>query len=264
METYFTVITGASKGFGRSMVFELAKRGMNLVLIALPNSGLIELSKFTEINFNIKVLYLEIDLSKVESYYKISDFIEKNNIRVKYLVNNAGILSRGIFNDLDDQFIIDQIEVNVLAPTVLTKLLLPNLKDNAPSAILNVSSLAGFFSLPKKQVYGGTKAYILSFSKSLRKELKKDKISVSTVCPGALNTTTKLCYQNRILGYLGRNSALTPESAARSAIHGMLNGKKLIIPGFINKCFMAIDKLLPEFIEDKLTSGEIKKLESIA
>ena len=79
METYFTVITGASKGFGRSMVFELAKRGMNLVLIALPNSGLIELSKFTEINFNIKVLYLEIDLSKVESYYKISDFIEKNN-----------------------------------------------------------------------------------------------------------------------------------------------------------------------------------------
>ena len=263
MKTNFTIVTGASKGFGKAMSLELAGRGMNLVLIALPNSGLQELSSFIEKNYNVEVVCLELDLSLIESYYKIYDFIENNKISIKYLINNAGILSRGFFEDLDNQFVIDQIKVNMMAPTILIKLLLPNLKKNAPSGILNISSMAGFFALPKKQVYGGTKAYLLSFSKSLRKELKKDNISVTTICPGALNTTTKLCYQNRILGLMARESTLTPEDAAKIAIVGMLKGKKVIVPGFINKCFVVLDKLLPEFIEDRLTDGEIKKLETI-
>lgn len=263
MKTYFTLVTGASKGFGKAMSLELAERGMNLVLIALPNSGLKELARFIEKNYGVEVFYLEEDLSIIDTYYEIFDFIENNSINIKYLINNAGILSRGFFEDLENQFVIDQIEVNVLAPTVLIKLLLPNLKNNAPSGILNISSMAGFFALPKKQVYGGTKAYIISFSKSLRKELKKDNISVTTICPGAMNTTTKLCYQNRILGFMARESTLTPEYAAKVAIEGMIKGKKVLVPGFINKCFVALDKLLPESIEDKLTSGEIEKLESI-
>ncbi len=263
MKTQFTLITGASKGFGKAMTLELAKRGMNLVLIALPNSGLKELARFIETNFGVEVYCLEKDLSKISTYYEIYDFVKNNNINIKYLINNAGILSRGLFEDLDNQFIIDQIEVNVMAPTVLIKLLLPNLKQNAPAAILNIGSLAAMFALPKKQVYGGTKAYLLSFSKSLRKEIKKDNITVTTVCPGCLNTTTKLCYQNRILGFMARESTLTPEAAAKIALNGMLKGKKMVVPGFINRCFMALDKLLPEFIEDKLTSGEIKKLESV-
>jgi hypothetical protein len=258
MKTYFTLITGASKGFGKAMALELAKRGMNLVLIALPNSGLKELSGFIENNYSVAVFYLEKDLSKIPSYYEIYDFIENNNINIKYLINNAGILSRGLFEDLDNQFIIDQIEVNAMAPTVLIKLLLPNLKQNAPAGILNISSMAGFFALPKKQVYGGTKAYLVSFSNSIRKELKKDHISVTTICPGGLNTTTKLCYQNRILGFMARESTLTPELAAKISIDAMLAGKKQVVPGFINKFFMVLDKLLPEFIQDKLTNGEIK------
>ena len=263
MNTNFTLVTGASKGFGKAMSLELAGRGMNLILIALPNSGLKELSRFIENNYDVKVYYLEEDLSIIDTYNEIFDFIENNNINIKYLINNAGILSRGFFEDLENQFVIDQIEVNVLAPTVLIKLLLPNLKQNAPAGILNISSMASFFALPKKQVYGGTKAYLLSFSKSLRKELKKDHISVTTICPGAMNTTTKLCYQNRILGFMARESTLTPEVAAKIAIDGMLRGKKVIVPGFINRCFVALDKVLPEFIEDRLTNGEIKKLETI-
>ena len=264
MDPFFTLISGASQGLGKFMALELAKRGMNLVLIALPDSELTELRDFIDTNYRVKVYCLEADLSEISAFYDIYDFIEGNQIRIKYLVNNAGILSKGLFEDLDDRFIIDQIEVNVLAPTLLIKLLLPNLKVNAPAGILNVGSMAGFFPLPKKQVYGGTKAYLLSFSKSLRKELKKDRISVTTICPGGLNTTTKVCYQNRKLGFMARKSTMDPESAARIAIDGMLNGKKLLIPGAVNKFFMALDKILPEFIQDKLTNGEVEKLETLA
>ena len=264
MKNHFTLITGASKGFGKAMTLEFARRKMNLVLVALPHSGLKELSGFIENNFNIRVLYIEVDLTKVESYYKVSDFVKDNDIELKYLVNNAGVLSRGFFEDLSDEFVLKQIEVNVLAPTLLIKLLLDNLKKNAPAGILNVSSMAGFFALPNKQVYGATKAYLLSFSKSLRKELKKDKITVTTVCPGGLNTTAKLCYQNRIVNWITRESVLSPENAAIIAIDGMLNGQNVIIPGFVNKCFKFIDKIIPEYIKDKMIKREIEKFETIS
>jgi short-subunit dehydrogenase len=260
MKKYYVLITGASKGFGRAMALEFAKRDMNLVLVALPDSGLKELSDFIKRNFNVEVFYLENDLSMKDSYYAIAEFIKIKNIHLKYLVNNAGILSRGYFDELSDQFILKQIEVNVTAPTILISLLLKNLKANAPAGILNISSMAGFFALPKKQVYGGTKAYLTSFSKSLGKELKKDNVSVTTICPGGLNTTSRLCYQNRIVGWLTRESVLNPEDAAKIAIKGMFDKKGVIVPGFINKFLMLLDKLLPEFIKDYFANRELNKL----
>lgn len=259
MKTYHTLITGASQGLGKAMALEFAGRNLNLVLIALPESGLIELSEFIKNNFHIDVHSLEMDLSNLENCYKIAEYINNQKIHVRYLVNNAGILSRGLFEDLDDMYILKQIEVNITTPTLLIKLLLNNLKKSAPSAILNVSSMAAFFPLQKKQVYGGTKAYLLSFSKSLRKELKKDNISVTTLCPGGLNTSTRMCYQNRLLGLIPRHSTLDPEVAATIAINAMMKRKNIIIPGFINNCFMVLDKLLPEFVKDLLTKKEIKE-----
>ena len=260
MENHYTLITGASQGFGKAMALEFAQRDMNLVLVALPNSGLPQLSEFVEKNLYVSIHFLELDLSKTASCYTILDYIEKHQIQIKYLVNNAGVLSQGYFEELNDQFILKQIEVNVTAPTLLIRLLLDNLKRNAPSSILNISSMASFFALPKKQVYGGTKAYLMAFSKSLAKELKKNNISVTTFCPGGLNTTNRLCYQNRILGWIAQASVLNPEDAAKIAIVGMVRKKCVVVPGFVNKCFIVLDKLLPVFIKDILARRELNKL----
>jgi short-subunit dehydrogenase len=259
MKDHFTLITGASRGLGKAMTLEMAKRKENLVLVALPDSGLKSLSDFVEDHYQVIIHTLEIDLSVSDNYFKISQYIEDHNIKIKYLINNAGVLSRGSFDQLDHQFILDQIEVNVSAPTLLISLLLNNLKQNKGAGILNVSSLASYFSLPQKQVYCGTKAYLSTFSNCLRKELKPYNISVSVVCPGGLNTTTRLCYQNRILGLISRESVLSPEEAARISIDGMMQQKGVIVPGFINKCFLFINKILPKFIKDKLTEREISK-----
>lgn len=262
MKTHHTVVTGASQGLGKAMAIELAKMHENLVLVALPDSGLEDLSDFLIKNFGIDVHYLEVDLCIVENYNKISSYVNEHSLNIKYLINNAGILSRGALDTLSSDFILKQIEVNVIAPTLLTKLFLDNLKENKPSGILNVSSLAGYFPLIDKQVYCGTKAYVLSFSRALRKELKQDNISVTTVCPGGLNTTTRICYQNRIIGWLARESVLTPEAAALKAINGMLHKKEVVVPGFINKCFLLIDKIIPLFIKDYITNKEIKKFKT--
>ncbi|SFZ93687.1 hypothetical protein SAMN05428642_103275 [Flaviramulus basaltis] len=253
----YTLITGASQGFGKALAIEYAKKMMNLVLVSLPNSGLPTLSDFLKTNFKIDVLYFEIDLSSKENCMNLYQEVKNENISIKYLINNAGMLSKGLFEDMNEDYFLTQINVNVATPTLLTKLFINDFKLNAPSGILNVSSMASFFHLPKKQVYGGTKAYLLSFSKSLRKELKPYNISVSIVCPGGMNTTTGLCLQNRGLSWISKQSIMNPEDVAKITIKKFNKGKEVIIPGSVNKTFMFLDSLLPAKIKNRLTKNAI-------
>ena len=91
--------------------------------------------------------------------------------------------------------------------------------------------MAGFFHLPQKQVYGATKSYLLSFSRSLRKELKPYNISVSTVCPGGMNTTTDQCLEHRTMNRISRRSIMNPEEVAKLTKARFEEGKEVIIPG---------------------------------
>lgn len=253
----YTLITGASQGFGKALAIEYAKKGMNLVLVALPNSGLDTLSIFLKSNFQADVLFFEMDLSLKENCMRLYRAVKDEGISIKYLINNAGMLSKGLFENMSEDYFLTQINVNVVTPTLLTKLFMDDFKNNAPSGILNVSSMASFFHLPKKQVYGGTKAYLLSFSKSLRKELKPYNISVSIVCPGGMNTKTSLCMQNRKLSWVSRQSIMDPEDVAKITIVQFEKGKEVIIPGGVNKTFMLLDALLPAAIKNRLTNNAI-------
>ncbi len=259
----FALITGASEGFGKAMALECAGRNMNLVLVALPGSGLSSLACFIERNYNVSVLYFEQDLSKREECLHLFEKIKENKISANVLINNAALGGTHFFEEKDPEFYYKQIELNVLAPTLLTHLFLQTLEKNSPSHILNVGSLASFFSLPKKGVYGATKSYLVSFSKSLRRELKAKNVSVSTVCPGGMNTTPMLILQNKNMKGLGRWSIMNPEEVARIAIDGMLAGKELIIPGFWNRMFMLFDKLMPKWYKEILINKTMKQSKAI-
>lgn len=243
------LITGASEGFGRALAIECARRGLNLVLVALPGSGLSKVARFIKTNMEVDVHFFEIDLTKKEECLELYAAVKKRNIPISILINNAGIGGTFFFKERDIDYYYRQIELNVLAPTLLTRLFLEILEEQSPSHILNVSSLAGFFCLPRKVVYGGTKSYLVSFSKSLRHELKTKNVFVSTVCPGGMNTTLALILQHKNLKGLRRWSILNPEVVAEAAIDGMLKNKELIIPGLCNKIFMLMDKVLPEWFK---------------
>ncbi len=263
METkYFTLITGASQGFGKAMAIECSKRHMNLVLVSLPNTGLNELSDFLKKIYDVSVLSIEMDLCTSENCHLLFEKVKKEQISIRYFINNAGVLSKGLFKDLDINYILCQISLNICTPTLLIKLFLNDLKQNAPSGILNVGSMASFFYLPKKQVYGGTKAYLLTFSRSLRRELRPENISVSIVCPGGMNTTAALTYQNRTGSWGSRMSIMNPEDAAKFAIDGMLKGKEIIVPGLLNRFFMFLNGILPKPVKDKITAIEMNKFKT--
>ncbi|MES1220817.1 MAG: SDR family NAD(P)-dependent oxidoreductase, partial [Bacteroidota bacterium] len=148
----------------------------------------------------------------------------------------------------------------VLATTLITRLFLDMLKQNGPSYILNVGSLASFFYLPKKQVYGATKSYIYYFSKSLHRELEPDNIHVSVLCPGGMNTNLAVTLMNKTGNLLSRLSVMNPENVVAFAIDSLLKKKEVIIPGGLNHFFLLLDMILPEVVKKILRNNFLKKL----
>jgi short-subunit dehydrogenase len=259
----YCLITGASVGFGKALAFECAARKMNLILVALPGPELYSVADYIKRNYKVDVITIEKDLTTQENCVMLFKQVKELGLPVNMLINNAGLGSTMLFSEGSIDFFQKQINLNVTATTLLTYLFLDTLKTNGPSFILNVSSLGAYFFLPKKQVYGATKSFIYHLSKSLRKELKEDGISVSVVCPGSMNTNLTVTMLLKSSGWLSRVSVMNPEEVAPIAINGLLNRKEVIIPGKVNKIFLVMDKVLPRFIKEIMTGRQMKKIKSV-
>lgn len=260
----YTLITGASEGLGKFLALECARRQRNLVLVALPGSGLQKLAGYLKKQYSVEVACVEKDLSTEKNCLELCTELKQKGFRINGLINNAGIGGSFGFDEKDTHFYARQIAVNVTAPTLLTRLLLADLRRNAPSVILNVSSMAGFFALHNKQVYGATKSYLFSFSRSLRRELKEDGVSVSVLCPGGMDTRWQLMMEHRMnTNWLCRQSIMHPAAVARIAIDGLLKNKEMIVPGFWNKLFLVWNKIFPGWLTNHLTRYQMRKLKPI-
>ncbi|MEJ7780741.1 MAG: SDR family NAD(P)-dependent oxidoreductase [Daejeonella sp.] len=185
------------------------------------------------------------------------------DIQVNMLINNAGLGGTTWFEEGDPYYFKKQIQVNILSTVQLTHLLLPVL-CRQPSYILNVSSLCTFFFLPKKQVYGASKSFIYYFSKSLRRELKKDGITVSVLCPGGINSNPNQYLLNQSLYGIAKLSVMNPECVAKIAINGLLNGNEVIILGWYNKLFLALNYIIPQRLKDSISEANMKKIRPTA
>ena len=249
----YALITGASEGLGKFLAIECAKREMNLVLVALPGSGLHCLENYLVKTFDIDVLCIETDLSEEGSCNRLYERVQSENISISVLINNAGMGGTFSFAERNGSYYSKLIALNVTAPTLLCRLFLDDLKKNAPSHIMNVGSLAGMFDFAKKQVYGGTKSYLLSFSRSLRRDLRKDGVAVSNLSPGGMNTSWRLTMENRMMGtWISRRSIMEPSEVAAIGIRKMFQGKELIIAGFWNRFLLFLNRVFPKRIKEGL------------
>src|SRR5690606_19466443 len=164
MKGKYAVITGSSQGLGKSFAYELAKDGWNLIMISLPYENLTKISKSLSSRFGIRTFHYETDLAIKENVMAVSDWINRN-FNIQMLINNVGIGGTKRFDEASSTYIEKIIQLNVLATTLLTHQLLPNLKRQEKSYVLNVSSLAAFSPIAYKTVYPASKAFIHSFSR---------------------------------------------------------------------------------------------------
>lgn len=260
MCNHFALITGASEGLGKFLSIECAQRKWNLVLVALPHSGLTNFRNYLIKRYKVDVIAFETDLSEEKNCHALYREIKNENVAVSVLINNAGMGGSFSFDKKEPWYYSKLISLNVVSPTILCRLFLPDLKNNAPSFIMNVSSLAGLVHLPNKQVYGGTKSYLLAFSKCLGRELKKENVQVSVLCPGGMNTHWRLTMENRLMQtWLSRQSVMEPSAVAAIGIKKMFQNKETIIPGFWNRCFLFWNSVFPEKLKDRLMNYQAAK-----
>lgn len=257
MKTY-TLITGAGAGIGKALAMECASRNMNVLIVALAGLELDNTVREIKLKYNSECHGLGIDLTKPNAFCSVYKWIKENNFRVNILINNVGVGSKGDFEHTETCFYEKQLQLNVHAVTMLTRLLIDELKSNAPAHILNIGSMGGFYMIPGKTVYAASKAYVYYFSRSLRLELKPHNIIVSVLCPGGTDSNEKTIAINKELKGIAKRSILIPERVAKEAIDKMLKGKSRIIPGTINKIYYHISRLVPEFVQQQIIFNAFK------
>lgn len=252
------IVTGASEGLGKAFAVELAKRGHNLVLISLPNTGLANLAGYLQKTFDIKAEILELDLTANSSSEQVFTYLSKQKLTAHVLINNAGLGNWDWFTDNSTAFYKKQIDLNITTPVLLTRLFLGQIDAAITSYILNVGSLGGLFVVPKKQVYGASKSFMRYFTRCMQLELTGTNVKMSLLSPGGINTRPEIILMNQKLKGIAKATIFEADEVARIAIDGMFKGKKEIIPGAANKLLVFLNGILPGFVKDAIIKGKLK------
>jgi short-subunit dehydrogenase len=251
----YAIITGASKGIGKAIAYELAKRKINLLLIARTEDLLIDLAHDLGNNYSIDVDYFLADLADPTSAQQIADWCIINQYEIQYLVNNAGYGLSGSFDRYRLKEYLENMQVNMNMVVQLTYLFLPDLKKQKKGYILNIASSAAYQAIPYLSVYAATKSFVLQFSRALHHELKKTNVSVTCISPGATDTNFADRAQVGERGLkLANKVNMKPEDVAKIAVDAMFKGKMEVVTGFINKLGVFMAWLLPKRMVEKTSS----------
>lgn len=228
------LVTGASSGIGLEICRALAEQGFDLILVARSEAKLAELARELGGQSAINAKALAADLTQPGAAQQICDKLTSQGTRIDMLVNNAGFGAHGAFAALPLQHQLDMIAVNITSLTALTRLFLPDILARRQGKILNVASTAAFQPGPNMAVYYASKSYVLSFSEALAEELTGSGVSVTCLCPGP--TKTAFAAGAEMEGsLLFRLLPSDARSVARQGVAAMLAGKRLVVPGVLNK-----------------------------
>lgn len=255
LEECFAVVTGASQGLGKEFVLELARRGINVIMVSLPNQNLSKFSSEISEKFGVKSQFFETDFTVKQNVLELSDWIN-SRFNISILINNAGTGGTKKFIDTNVNYINNIMQINVVATAILTHQLLPNLMSQTQSYILNVSSMAAFSPIGYKTVYPASKSFIHSFSRGLNEELKDTNVFVSVVNPGAMKTNIEIISRIEKQGFLGKLTLLDPEKVAKYCIQQLYKKDSVIM---VNPMSWAMLSIIPIVIKLPLMTKAIKR-----
>ncbi|MGI8892123.1 MAG: SDR family NAD(P)-dependent oxidoreductase [Bacteroidia bacterium] len=251
----FALITGASKGIGRSLSTNLASKGFPVLLVARDEKLLHDLAAQLKADYKIESFYFPIDLSKPGSAKKVKDWVVQNNYTTGIMINNAGYAVWGRFTNIsiDDHLQMMQLNVNTIVE--MCHEFIPLLLKQEKSYLMNVSSTTAYQAVATLSTYAASKMFVIGFTRSLRTEFLKSSLSVSVLSPG----TTTSDFMNRAamdpLKEISEKFTMDPDEVAKIAINGMFAGKAEIIPGFLNKFSAVMTRLVPKKLTENIAAN---------
>lgn len=246
------LLTGASTGIGYDLAHLFAKDKNNLILVARSEKKLREVATELSQKYNVQIEILPVDLSNPDAPKQIYGFVKGKGIFVETLVNNAGFGSNGKFVDLPINEELGMIQVNISSLIHLTRLFLPEMLQNNTGKIMNVASTAAFQPGPYMSNYYATKAYVLHFTEGLAEELKGTNIKISALCPGPVMTEFQSRANLKDALMIKGPMVLESKKVALVGYKGLLAGKVIIIPGFLNWLLTVSTAFTPRFLVRKI------------
>jgi short-subunit dehydrogenase len=258
MEVKYALITGAAGGLGKSFAIACAELDYNLILVDLPQTKIESLAAQIESAYTVRVYCLSLNFCKEDAVDELKKWVVDHSINLSLLINNVGVGINQAFESLDKRQISNVIDVNIRTITQLSYALLPILKCHSNSNIINVGSMAGYNTLPNKSIYTASKAFVNSFSLSLRMEAADEDVNVSLLCSGGMLTNIDHYWNWRNGGLFVKWSYMHPDKVATITLRKTIAGKAIIIPGFYNNLVFYLTRWLPRLVKEKLVMRKFK------
>jgi uncharacterized protein len=228
------LITGASAGLGAEFARLFARDKCNLVLVARSGPKLAELAEELRQQNGVTVKTIPLDLGFPQASQNLFEETQRSGIQVDVLVNNAGYGKSGNFADIPLEESYGQIQLNVTALTLLTRLYLGPMLERRSGKIMNVASTAAFQPGPLMAVYYATKAYVLSFSEAIADELRNSGVQVTCFCPGATLTEFQKRAQTENSRLFKQLAPMDAKTVAENGYRALMAGRTVAIAGFKN------------------------------
>ena len=237
-------MTGASSGIGEAIARELTRRGHHVVMVARRAERLAELTAA----LGAKAHPLPADLSSRDARAELLERVAALGLLPDILVNNAGLSTLGPVATADPDEELNLIEVDVAAVVDLCTRFVPGMVERRRGAVCNVASVGAFGPLPGQAAYAAAKAFVLSYTHSLREELRGTGVTAAALCPGPVRTgfgEAAGFSKEEAEAALPKMLWKTADEVAHAAVAGLDDGRAVIIPGVVNRAASAIYHLAP-------------------
>ncbi len=253
IDNSWVLITGASSGFGGEFARQYAEQGHSLVLVARRLDRLQRLAEELRQQFRIDVIVEQVDLSDIAAVTKLHERLRERCISIDILINNAGHGLQGPFLDVQLDAALAMVQLDIASLTAATHVFAQDMRKRGRGKILLVASLLAYQGVQSFAVYAAAKAYVLRLGEALHRELKRDGVTVTTLCPGMSDTGFATVAQQKITPGL-KVLMMQPAPVVRAGIRALQAGRISVVPGWANKAFVIFIWATPRWLHQAIFS----------
>src|SRR2546426_7945328 len=249
----WVLVTGASSGFGEEFARQYAEQGHSVVLVARRLDRLQKLAETLRQQYRIDVVVEQVDLSDVAAILQLHARLRERGVAVDILINNAGHGLQGPFLDHQMDAALAMVQLDIASLTAVTHVFAQDMRKRGRGKILLVARLLAYYGVQNFAVYAASKAYVLRLGEALHRELKRDGVTVTVLCPGMSDTGFATAAQQKITPAL-KLLMMQPAPVVRAGIRALQARRISVVPGWANKATVMFTRATPRWLHQAVFS----------